>query len=381
MRLRDFIEQNLELIVSEWERFARSLDAGGGMGPLALRDHATDLLRAVVEDMGDHQSELEQTLKSEGAAAVNPAPGGIDEVSKLHAIGRAVSGFDLAEVIAEYRALRASVLKLWHRDRTHPEARDIADVTRFNEAIDQSLTEAVRTYTRRVDESADMFLAILGHDLRTPLNSISMLAQLVQISPDSAREASDAAAQILASVENMSRMISDLLVFTGARMGMGLPTTPQSVDLAALCEEAAREVRAANPELAVSVRCSGTASGMWDPVRLHQALSNLISNAAQHGMPGQPVSVAIAGEPTEVVITVHNHGTPIPPEMLSSIFKPLVQGSSQKVRKHRRPGSIGLGLYIVREIATAHGGTISVTSSHANGTVFTLRLPRQPTPA
>src|SRR3954471_14405545 len=133
--------------------------------------------------------------KSEGNAGA-AASAGLDGASDVHAVGRVNSGFDLLEVVAEYRALRASVLRLWRASAPGPDERDIDDVTRFNESIDQSLTMAVASYTRRVERSRQMFLAILGHDLRGPLNAMTMSADLLTLTGGLNAEAAETAAQI-----------------------------------------------------------------------------------------------------------------------------------------------------------------------------------------
>src|SRR3954449_1985749 len=177
MRLADFILSNVEPILVEWEAFARSVSPGATMNKLALRDHAADILRATARDMMSAQSATQQSDKSKGHGDAGQKSDRLDEASDVHAVGRVDSGFDLMEVVSEYRALRASVIRLWHESGPDPDARDLKDVTRFDESIDQSLTEAVRSYTTRVDRSRQMFLAILGHDLRNPLNAMLMSAQ------------------------------------------------------------------------------------------------------------------------------------------------------------------------------------------------------------
>src|SRR5688500_15462026 len=176
MRLADFILENVEPILAEWEVFARSLSPGAKMNSLALRDHAQDILLATVRDMNSEQTGAQQSDKSRGQGNNGQDSVALNGASDLHAVGRLSSGFDLMEVISEYRALRASVLRLWHDSSPRPIDFDVSDVTRFNESIDQSLCKAVSSFTRRIDQSRDMFLAILGHDLRNPLNSIAMTA-------------------------------------------------------------------------------------------------------------------------------------------------------------------------------------------------------------
>jgi signal transduction histidine kinase len=298
----------------------------------------------------------------------------------VHARGRVDSGFDMMEMVAEYRALRASVIRLWRESKPDPDRRDLDDITRFNESIDQSLTGAIESYTQRVDRSRQMFLAILGHDLRNPLNSITMSAHVLAGSGGLSDEDAELARGMSASAAAMARMISDLLDFTGAGLGAAMPLTTAATDLGTLCNEVLDEMRSAYPQRTLRCHARGDLSGQWDRARMRQVISNLLGNAIQHGTDDGPVELSIVadGAGEEVVLAVHNGGEPIPAELVATIFDPLVRApSSAELQKQRRPGSIGLGLYIARAIVTAHGGSIDVTSSAQDGTVFTARLPRR----
>jgi signal transduction histidine kinase len=375
MRLADFISSNLEPILLEWEAFARGIKSGATMDALALRDHADEILLATVRDMKSVQSDAERSAKSRGhqreATSLNGA-------SELHAMGRLGSGFDLLEVVSEYRALRASVLRLWYEKGFTLHDSDVDDVTRFNESIDQSLAKAVSSYTKRVDQSRDLFLAILSHDLRNPLNSIAMSASLLPHLVPPATEAIDVASQISTNAGVMARMISDLLDYTRTRLGAGMPVSPAAMDLGALGRELYNEFRTAHPNRQLFFYSEGDLHGSWDSDRLRQTLSNLLGNAIQHSPSNTQIDLKFIGEDSSVVLAVYNGGAPIPPGELSKIFDPLVRGSSAEHPKANRPGSIGLGLYIARAIVESHGGTILVTSSKETGTVFKIRLPREP---
>jgi signal transduction histidine kinase len=176
MRLADFILSNIEPILAEWESFARSVWPGGKTDPAALRDHAEEMLRATASDMKSVQSALQRSEKSKGEGGASESSLRVNGASDVHAVARVRSGFDLLAMVAEYRALRASVIRLWRDSAPNPDRRDLDDLTRFNESIDQSLTRAIRSYSERIDQSRQMFLAILGHDLRNPLNSMTMSA-------------------------------------------------------------------------------------------------------------------------------------------------------------------------------------------------------------
>src|SRR3954453_17669465 len=207
MRLADFILDNIESILGEWEAFARSIWPGPERDPRELRDHAADILRATAGDMKSAQTATQQSEKSKGEGAAGADSVRVDGASDVHAVGRVRSGFDLLAAVPEYRALRASVIRLWRESGPSPELRDLDDLTRFNESIDQSLTEAIRSYTQRVDRSRQMFLAILGHALRNPLHSIMMAAEMLGEAETAGAEPSRMRSRISASVHAMARMI------------------------------------------------------------------------------------------------------------------------------------------------------------------------------
>ena len=377
MRLADFILGNIEPILVEWEAFARTVWPGGEMDPLELRDHAKDILRATAWDMKSDQTARQQADKSMGEGDGGEWSARVDGASDVHAVGRVRSGFDLMAVVAEYRALRASVVRLWRSSAPEADLSDLADLTRFNESIDQSLTEAVRSYTQQVDRSRQMFLAILGHDLRNPLNSMMMSAQMLSQVSCLDAESKRMTKQISASASAMARMIGDLLDFTASGLGAAMPLAPKVMDLNALCREVVDETAAAHPTRSVRFRAGGDLTGEWDAARLRQVVSNLLGNAIQHGGESAPVELSGTAEGSDVVMTVRNGGPPISPDALPTIFDPLVRGASPEAQKQRRPGSIGLGLYIAREVVAAHGGVIDVRSSADAGTAFTVRLPRR----
>jgi signal transduction histidine kinase len=387
MRLADFIVSNVESILMEWEVFARGIAPGAKMDALALRDHAPQILLATVRDMRSSQTVSERSAKSRGHdhhehGGDGVASGGVgaelDSASELHAIGRLGSGFDLMEVVSEYRALRASVLQLWRASEPEVHVRDVDDLTRFNESIDQSVAKAVSSYTSHVDQARDLYLAILSHDLRNPLNSIAMSAELLRSSDITQRaaEALGCASQISTNAQVMARMIGDLLDYTRTRLGAGMPVSPTSMDLSSLCRELFNEFRTGYPNRVIRFRCDGEERGEWDSDRLRQAISNLLGNAVQHGAESEPIELDLSGEGSDVVIVVRNGGSPIPPGELPRIFEPLVRGTGAEHPRRNRPGSIGLGLYIAREVARSHGGRIDVTSSEESGTAFVVHLPR-----
>jgi len=376
MRLAQFIVANSEAILAAWERFARTVLPEAMMDSFALRDHAADLLLATVRDMESVQTAALRENKSGGYNDGSAVSLRLNGASEEHAIGRLGSGFDVLQLVSEYRALRASVLSLWRKSLPTADDRDVDDLHLFHESIDQSLAKAVSSYTKRVDQSRDLFLAILSHDLRNPLNSIAMSAAMIPLQHASDAESTETASQISSNVSLMARMIGDLLDYTRTRLGAGMPVSPAPMDLGALCREVFAEYRSGFPQRLIRLETKGDLTGDWDADRLRQAVSNLVGNAVQHGAEDVPVDLTVTGEASDVVVVVHNGGPSIPPGELTKIFEPLVRGSSAGRPRPNRPGSIGLGLYIAREIVLSHGGNIEVTSSEARGTTFTVRLPR-----
>jgi signal transduction histidine kinase len=294
----------------------------------------------------------------------------------VHGAGRVGSGLALPAGVAEYRALRASVRRLWRASGPRPARHDLDDLTRFDEAIDQSLALAVTSFARRVDAARNMFLGILGHDLRNPLAAITLSAKLAMSKVGDRSELPQQLAQITSSADAIAVLIRDLIDFTRSAIGAGVPLTPARADLQVLCDEVVREMRAAHPKRSIRLSARGDLAGTWDAHRLRQLISNLVANAFQHGDPDAPVHLTADGaDPDTVIITVHNTGSPIPADVLPTIFDPLTRGPAA-IEQRRTVGSIGLGLYIVREIAAAHGGTADLASSAAQGTTATVRLPR-----
>jgi signal transduction histidine kinase len=376
MKLHIFIQDNLDAIVAEWEAFARTLlPAAKTMSDLALRNHSREILTAIVKDMQTSQTEAERANRSK---QVKLTPAGAQTMSAAHGASRHAAGFDLAQVLSEFRAMRSSVLALWRRSATTGgKSPTIEEIECFNEAIDQALGESVERYASDVAASRDMFLAVLGHDLRSPLQGIETASELL-ITPDLSEAARLQTAMRLKRASNtMSSLITDLLEFTRSRLGHGIPIERSPCDLRQACEEALDAIKAADPQREFLQHLSGDLRVRADCSRLRQVLSNLLSNAVQHGDQHAPVSLRACGEEDAIVLAIANSGKPIPLDALGIIFEPLVQVPNTTTDLNRRSKtSLGLGLFIAREIVHGHHGTINVQSSADTGTVFTIRLPR-----
>jgi signal transduction histidine kinase len=340
------------------------------MTPLALRDHARQILEAVARDLSTPQTKEAQAEKSMGRApTLFDAP---QTAAQTHAILRARSGFDINQLASEYRALRASVLRLW-MEACQPQAPGMEDMIRFNEAIDQALAESIGFFSAQVDQSRNLLLGMIGHDMRSPLQTIQTTARYLA-ALNAGEKVSGAASCLILSGARMKALLDDLVDFNRTRLGLGIAIAPTNVDLATLFAEELEQVRAAHPDRRLEFVAVGDTQGLWDGLRLQQLLANLVLNAIKYGAPDAPVRVAITGEETDVHLKVRNAGSPLEPSTLDRIFDPLSRGLEHE-DKYDPDAGLGLGLYIAREVAKAHGGEIEARSDETE-TVFTVRLPR-----
>jgi hypothetical protein len=374
MRLANFIRGHHEAILVAWEAFARTLKpAAEGMSKAGLRDHAGEILTAIVADMDSLQSAAEKGAKSKGHRSKGAGPGGKKDpgaLGQLHAILRIESGFTLSQVVAEYRALRASVFRLWGKAHA-----DAAGVSRFNEAIDEALTEAVDRYTEKTNRYRDQVIGIVSHDLRNPLSSILMGSSALGRAEGLDDKSSRIASAIQNSAKRMVRIVGDLLDLTRTRLGSGISLVRGPSDVGPICQMVISELEGSHPNAVIRYTSQGDLRGEWDSGRLAQVLSNLVGNALQHGDADKPIRVDAKGDVEAVVVAVHNAGPPIPMGLLSDIFEPMVRHVEDPAKAS---SGLGLGLYIAKEVVAAHGGTIDVTSTDADSTTFTVRLPRHP---
>ena len=371
MRLSLFISTHMEAILAEWESFAATLlPAAHGMSSLELRDHAQQILEAMARDLSAPQTRQAQRDKSRGLTHVpDQAP---ETAAQTHAVLRARHGFDISQLCAEYRALRAVVLRLW-LDEGGTEPPGLDDIVRFNEAIDQALTESVGFFSSQVDRSRNLLLGMLGHDMRSPLQTIQMTAHhLAKL--DDGQQVSAAAARLIRSGERMQGLLDDMLDFSRTKLGLGIRVAPAPVDVAELVGDELDLLRAVHGTHRVELDVTGDTGALCDGRRIQQMLGNLVGNAIKYGEPTAAVQVTVTGGDQDISIAVRNRGPAIPPSVLCRVFEPLERGPGAETR----PGSqdsLGLGLYIAREIAHAHGGEV-VARSDESETVFTVQLPR-----
>jgi PAS domain S-box-containing protein len=235
-------------------------------------------------------------------------------------------------------------------------ATDITEEKRLQEQLSESL------------RFRDRMIGVLGHDLRNPLNAVKVAAGTLR-RDGLTGAACGRVAMIERATDRMNEMIATLLDFARVRGHGGLPVTRVPTDLGALVRDLAGEFAAAFPDRPLQINVRGELQGRWDAARVEQAISNLVANAIEHGDPRAPVGLSVDGTREAVVVKVKNDGPTIPPELRPVLFEAFSRADSS-------PHGLGLGLFIVKEIAVAHGGTIDVESSAETGTVFTLVLPR-----
>jgi signal transduction histidine kinase len=337
-----------------------------------LRDHAAQILLTIADDLDEPQSAAEQTAKSRGEGERDSSDG--DTAAETHADTRIVAGVGIDAMLTEYRALRASVLRLWANSTDRQtDAEDLNQITRFNEAVDQAITESVARYTDQVDRSTNLFMGMLGHDIRNPLGTIRLATELLtrsgQLTTASAQPIVNAAKRI----QNIVELIID---FTRAQSAGVMPISMRPAELAGIFQNIVAETRVRHPSTAITLQGAEIDThGQWDEGRMGQLLSNLLENAILYGAPGSPVAVTLTAEPEHVGFSVHNTGKVIPLHERERLFEPHRRGDG--AQEPQALNGLGLGLYICREIVRSHNGTLAVRSSEGQGTTFSGRLPRQ----
>ena len=366
MRLATFIETARDPILEAAVEFARTIPALRESEEEVLRDHLPQLLQAVTADLRTSQSRTESIAKSRGEA-----PQSASETSaQTHGLSRARRGIAVEELMAEFRALRSSVLRLWAD--AHPPGPDaIEDITRFNEAIDQAVAESLQFHLREREQWRQLFLGVLGHDLRGPLNAIALTTEVMRAEGVAPASQTDL---LLRGTTRLTALLNTLLEYSRTVFGTGMALERRHASLATACAEELELLQAAHPGVAFVYEVNGDTEGMFDVSRVREALENLVSNALKHGDPDVPPLVRIEGHGSSVRITVENAGE-IPPDDIEMLFEPLRRGDIDGAKPERT--HLGLGLFIARQIARAHGGEI--TGTCRGGRVrFTIELPRAP---
>lgn len=343
-------------ITEAWRQRVLAIPELARLPPAAISDHMPEFLTELATWIGgDHDA----------------APRAFDKLVQGHALQRLGHGVDLSVLLEEYAILREVILV----DLLAVPSDDVLRqaLIQLHQALDLAISESLRQFTLRREQLREQFVGILAHDLRNPLQALMMGAESILVNPDCGQPShARLAAAVRRGGDRMARMIRDLADFARGHLGGGIPAVPQTCDMGDICREAVDELRASHPDRDLRLSAPGQLVGSWDRDRVLQAISNLVANALVHGE--DPITVRVFEEPDRqhVVTDVHNRGVAIPPAQLHTLFDPFSRGS-----KARR-GGLGLGLYIVQQIALAHGAACNVTSADDDGTRFTIRWPRTP---
>ena len=389
MRLSAFIAKNKEPILQAWEDFARTITPPAlNMDSTALRDHVSFILDTIIVDLETAQTPQEQADKSRGEAPQADAP----SEAQTHAADRLAAGYTIHQLISEYRAMRASVLRLWAANSPAVMWSDAGDVTRFNEAVDQALAESVVRYSelvestihaqklaevelRQSNQHKDDFLAMLAHELRNPLAPISTAAQLLSVSPANETLVRQVSAIITRQISHLTDIVDDLLDVSRITRGLvELHTEPLDVKLivTSAVEQAQALIEARHHDLVLRLG-STPAFVEGDKTRLVQVLSDLLNNAAKYTPPHGEIVLSLEAREGQAHLTVSDNGSGIAPGLLSHIFELFTQAERTP---DRTQGGLGLGLALVKNIIALHGGKVEAKSAGlGKGSVFTVTLP------
>lgn len=367
MSIHGFIRMQAEEILSDWQDFAGACHPEAD----AVEVHA---LRASTEAL---LLETAETLARDDRADAG-GEAGAAESSERHAAALLERGYSLDELITEFHELRASILRRWEAQLASVGASELDEIDRLNAALDRSLAVAVRSYSARLAQSRELLIGGLAHDLRNPLGAIHQSAEALSLTRGGDPGSAELLRLIRSCATRMEKLVAQMLDYTRIQLGEPLPVVPVHTDLAHLCRTIIGELQAFHPDCIIQPYLTGDLSGTWDAEGIERMLSNVIGNAVEHGRHDVPVSVRAWGEDDQILVSVRNEGSSIPPDEVAVIFDPFRRGTSGARRSRRVPERAGLGLFVARGIAEAHGGTIEVSSSEGGGTTFTVRLPRGP---
>ncbi|MEG9329048.1 sensor histidine kinase [Salinimicrobium catena] len=373
MKLSHFIQENKDEITQEWIRYAQNnISRTFGMDLEEVTDHVKEILDRISKDMESSQTADEQEKKSMGNKIMSFQD---TEAATAHGEQRLDFGFDFMQLSSEFRALRASVLRLWaQKSRKENWEADFYDMIRFNEAIDEIWMISLERFQTKLDESKNLFLGKLGHDLRNPIAAVKGANAILSLTDDKTKK-EKALNLSRSSIKRMTELIDNLLELTELRLGTGMNIKRSNSDLQERLEEIVHEVQLGYSEANIILDAPQPVEGEWDILRIEQMVSNLIINAIGHGEPGGEVYVKLSKEEGQALLTVHNHGSPISEEVQKKIFNTGFSASDERTGNGR---NYGLGLLIVKEIVEGHGGTINVRSNRKEGTTFTVKLPLKP---
>jgi sigma-B regulation protein RsbU (phosphoserine phosphatase) len=292
----------------------------------------------------------------------------LEDLRRGQAVGRQLpeSGLDAIE-----RTIRATGRGIFDESGAATAFTGVLEDVTSRRRAEAALQSAEREAQQRA-VLAEQLIGIVSHDLRNPLNAVLLGTHVLRANEHTPQHAR-VIARIASAAERATRLVADLLDFTQGRLGGGLPVSPRAIELHALVADCVEELRLSWPGRMLDLQVRGAGFGYLDPDRFAQVVGNLASNALTYGVPERPITILSCVDEDVLELRVHNHGRPISSDLLPHIFEPLRRGE-QSVKLGSR--SIGLGLYVVREIVSAHGGRVEVTSTEAEGTTFAVRLPR-----
>jgi signal transduction histidine kinase len=349
----DDLEENLlvleSLLVRQGLEILKARSGREGLELLLVHDVALALIDVQMPEMdGFELAELMRGTERTSHVPIIFVTAGVREQKRVF------RGYDAGAVDFLFKPIDPQILR--HKTETffqlHRQQQALAATLRLNEEL----------------------MAVVGHDLRNPLNVVLMTAEVLE------QKATDPQTQksvqrLKSSGLRMVQIIDELFDLTRARLGGGIPIERGPADAGAIARTAVAEFEATNPERSIRLESDGDLAGDWDGSRIAQILSNLIGNALRHGTRDRPVVVELRGTADDVVVSIRNEGH-ISPALLPTLFEPFQSGPGPRTRAQ----GLGLGLYIVQQIALAHGGSVDVESDESHGTTFTVRLPRKASP-
>lgn len=299
----------------------------------------------------DHLPEVIDALARWAEGDTRAARLGFEALADGHAVQRLGYGIDLRTLTREYRHLRTVILsEVLSIDAS------AADVMRINDGLDEALYESVRRYAESRDAIRDRFIDILAHDLRNPLNAVTVAASSLQLGARAPEDLATVGRVIATSASRMQRLIDDLLELARNQLGSELAVVLVAADMAEMANAAVRELATAHPHRALALETSGTLTGQFDRERVIQALSNLIANAIEHGADPIEISVRETVDRRAIVTSVASRGVTLSTDELQALLDPM-----RATRGNTR--GLGLGLRIVGSIALAHGATVTTSAT------------------
>jgi signal transduction histidine kinase/ActR/RegA family two-component response regulator len=381
LRLADFITDQIDAILGEWDSFARSVEpSASSMTTKELRNHAAEMLKCVANDLRTAQSPQEEIDKSHGNGPRNLQTTAGEE----HGLARLESQFTIEQLASEYRALRSSVLRLWANASANASATDIGDIIRFNEAIDQLLAASIFSFAKATRDALDaektrkdQFLAMLAHELRNPLSPISAAAALLKMAKSNDAIVTNASNIIARQVTHMATLVEDLLDVSRVTRGT-IELKLEPLDLRQVIANAIEQVTplidARHHVLTVGELVQPITT-LGDRERLVQVITNLLTNAAKYTPEHGRIALKIDLYDGQVAITVEDNGIGMAADLVPHVFDIFAQAERTS---DRTTGGLGLGLALVKSLAELHGGKVTCFSEgQGKGSKFTVWLPKK----